>query len=98
MRRVWRRYLVGKFGDGGYKLGFSAISLIALGLVVIGMRDAPYVQVWLPPVWFHLWVLPIMFVAFFFLAASFVPSNMPRLVRHPMSIGALLLCIAPLAR
>ena len=81
---------------GGYKLGFSAISLLALGLIVIGMRDAPYVQVWLPPVWLHLMVLPIMFVAFFFLASSLVPSNMPRLVHHPMSIGVLLLSLAHL--
>lgn len=91
-----RAYLVGKFGVTGYKLGFSAISLVAFGLIVIGMRDAPYVQVWLPPVWLHLFVLPLMFVAFYFLAASLVPSNMPRLVRHPMSIGVVLLSLAHL--
>ena len=91
-----RRYLIANFGEPAYKLGFSAISLIALGLIVIGMRDAPYVHVWLPPVWLHLFVLPILFVAFYFLAASIVPSNMPRLVRHPMSIGVLLICVAHL--
>ena len=91
-----RRYLVGRFGETEYKLGFSAITLVAFGLIIVGMRDASYVQVWLPPVWLHLWVLPLMFVAFFFLASSIVPSNMPRLVRHPMSIGIVLLCIAHL--
>lgn len=91
-----RRYLVGRFGETQYKLGFSALSLVAGGLVVIGMRDTPYSQVWLPPVWLHLFVLPILFVAFFFLASCLVPSNMPRLVRHPMSIGVLLLCVAHL--
>ncbi|MGR8948912.1 MAG: NnrU family protein [Gammaproteobacteria bacterium] len=91
-----RRYLVGRFGEKEYKIGFSAISLLAFGLIVIGMRDAEYVQIWLPPVWLHLFVLPIMFVGFFFLASTIVPSNMPRLVRHPMSIGVVFLCVAHL--
>lgn len=91
-----RRYLLGRLGETHYKLGFSAASLIAFGLIVIGMRDAPYTQMWLLPVWWHLYVLPILFVAFFFLASCVVPSNMPRLVRHPMSIGVLLLCAAHL--
>lgn len=91
-----RRYLVGRFGETQYKIGFSAISLIAFGLIVIGMRDAEYAQVWLPPVWLHLFVLPLLFVGFFFFASCFVPSNMPRLVRHPMSIGVLFFCTAHL--
>ena len=60
------------------------------------MRDAPYVQVWLPPVWLHLFVLPAQVCGIFLLAASLVPSNMPRLVRHPMSIGVVLLSLAHL--
>lgn len=91
-----RAYLVGRFGELNYKLGFSAVSLIGFGLIVIGMRDAQYVQVWLAPVWLHLLVLPILFVAFYFLATNLVPSNMPRIVKHPMSIGVLLFCIAHL--
>ncbi len=91
-----RAYLVGRFGEKEYKFGFSAVTLVSFGLIIIGMRDAPYVQVWLPPVWLHLWVLPLMFVAFFFLASNLVPSNMPRLVRHPMSFGVILFCVAHL--
>ena len=91
-----RGHLIAKHGETAYKLGFSALSLIAFGLIIIGMRDATYVQVWLPPVWLHLFVLPIMYVAFFFLATTLVPSNMPRLVKHPMSIGVILLCLAHL--
>ncbi|MEM7467396.1 MAG: NnrU family protein [Pseudomonadota bacterium] len=90
------RHLVGRFGENEYKFGTGVLTLVAFGLIVIGMRDIPYAQVWLPPVWLHLFVLPLLFVAFFFIASSFVPSNMPRLVGQPIYIGIILFSVAHL--
>ena len=91
-----RNRLVTRFGEAEYKVAFSALTLVAFGLIVIGKREAEWVYVWLPPVWLHLFILPILFVAFYCLAAAYVPSNLPRFTRHPMLWGVALWAIAHL--
>jgi uncharacterized membrane protein len=79
-----RPALIGRYGLGAYRLGAVAIALAALALILVGKTSGEYIYGWLPPVWLHLFVLPLMFGAFLLLAAEFLPSNIRRLTNRPI--------------
>lgn len=79
-----RPKMIGRYGLGGYRLGMGAIALAALTLILVGKTSGEYIYVWLPPVWLHLFVLPLMFVAFLLLAVEFLPSNIRRFTNRPI--------------
>jgi uncharacterized membrane protein len=91
-----RSALSKRFGSGAYAIGVGALVLAGLALVLAGKSHAAYTYVWLPPIWLHLLVLPLMFVAFIFLAAGVVPSNLRRFTRRPALWGAVLGAVAHL--
>lgn len=84
---ILRSALIGRYGVAPYRVGGATLAIGALALIVAGKSDAAYHYVWLPPVWLHLFMLPLMFVAFVFVAASLVPSNLRRLSRRPVLWG-----------
>jgi uncharacterized membrane protein len=79
-----RPVLIRRYGLGAFRLGAGSIALVALALILVGKTSVEYIYVWLPPVWLHLFVLPLMFVAFLLLAAEFLPSNIRRLTNRPI--------------
>ena len=79
-----RPKMIGRYGLGAYRLGIGAIALAALTLILVGKTSGEYIYVWLPPVWLHLFVLPLMFVAFLLLAVEFLPSNIRRFTSRPI--------------
>ncbi len=91
-----RGRLVGTLGAAAYRIGFAALALAGLALIVAGRAHAAYLFVWLPPAWLHLLVLPLMFIAFACIAAEVVPSNLKRFARRPFLWGVLLWAIAHL--
>ena len=79
--------IVGRVGEGTYKLGFSVITLTGLGLIVYGFQLSEFVPLWDPLPWARTatyWVMP---VALILVSAADVPNNIKRYVRHPMLIG-----------
>jgi len=79
-----RSKMIGLYGLGAYRLGIGAIALTALTLILVGKTSGEYIYVWLPPVWLHLFVLPLMFVAFLLLAVELLPSNIRRFTNRPI--------------
>ena len=54
MARDRRAEIVGRIGEGRYKLGYAALSLLGLVLIGVGFHDyrlSGYIPVWDPPVW-----------------------------------------------
>lgn len=76
-----------RVGHNRYRGLFSLVSLVGFVLLVVGMGRAPFVPLWNPPSWAHqaaIWSMP---VAFVFLVAAFIPTNLKRFTRHPMLWG-----------
>lgn len=91
MLRGPRAGLIGRFGENGYKLGYTALSILGLGLTVYGYqlyRANGMIPIWDPPVWTrHLAVLLTLFAFISLAAAGKKPSHIQAAVKHPMLLG-----------
>ena len=86
----WRGAQIARFGETGWKLVYSLVSLI--GLVVLihgyGMSRADPVLVWNPPIWTRHLAALLTLPAFILLAAAYVPGNrIKAALGHPMILG-----------
>jgi len=92
--------LVARFGPNAYKLGFTAVSLIGLGLIIYGailMRGSPAdLHLWSPPVWTRHLAWLLMLAAFVLLAATGLPSHIRDWVGHPMLTAIMVWALAHL--
>lgn len=86
-----RRGVIERFGEGAYKGFFAVVALVGLVLIVIGygkLQDPALAgknpQLWYPPVWTRHIALLLMIPALILLVAAYVPSNIKRIVGHPM--------------
>ncbi|MEM7137635.1 MAG: NnrU family protein [Myxococcota bacterium] len=79
-----RERIINRVGFGAYRGLFSLAAVVGLVLIVLGMRWAPTVPMWTPPGWGFTAAVVGMPLAFVFLAASYLPTNLKRWVRHPM--------------
>ncbi len=96
-----RSGLLARFGEGPYKTGFAVISLIGLVLIIIGygklqVDAGKNPQIWVPPVWTAHIALLLMVFSMILLVAAYVPSNIKRIVRHPMLAAVKLWALAHL--
>lgn len=82
-----RERLKNQFGPWGYRAIFSILSLAGLVLVVAGFRGAEFQPLWSPPGFGRPLAMVLMPFAFIFLVATYMPTNLRRLVKHPMLIG-----------
>ena len=85
-----RNGIVAKLGDGPYKAIFSIISIIALALIVMGLRSAETIPMYDPPSWGRTANYVVMFVAiylFFSNSLGSAPSSAKVATAHPMSWG-----------
>ena len=70
-----RAAVIARLGAGRYKVVFAVVSLGALVLMVVGYRQADFVNVWTPPVWtMHINNL-LMLLALFLMDAKRFNSN-----------------------
>lgn len=78
---------VERLGDGPVKGIVSLLSIVAISLIVIGYRDASFVNVWFPPAWTtHLNnLLNLAALGMFF--AGNIPGHVRSWVRHPQLTG-----------
>lgn len=90
MARGPRAALIKRFGEGGYKVGYSLVSLVGIVLVSIGFgeyRAAGYIPVWDPPAGLRHLALLLMLPAFVFFAAAYLPGHIKARLKHPMLAG-----------
>ncbi len=82
-----RDALVSKIGLDRYKGVFSLAIVASIVLMVLGWRSTIPGIAYLPPAWGRSAALVLMLVAFILFAASGVPTNIKRLIRHPQLTG-----------
>ena len=90
MKRDLRAQLIERFGAGGYRGLYSAVSLIGFGLLIYGyglQRAAGYTVVWEPPVWTRHLALLLNLPIFILLAVGRRPSWLLSRVKHPMLLA-----------
>lgn len=85
-----RQWLVERLGEGTYKVIFALFALTGLGLIIVGMGQAPYVPVWQPPPWGNGLAVMLLVPAFILLVAAYLPGNVHRITPHPMLWGVVL--------
>ena len=91
-----RTQLVDKLGFNQYRALFSLVALVGLILIIVGKVRADFHSLWVPPSWGRLAALPLMFVALILLTAANMPSNIKRVLRHPMLAGVIVWACAHL--
>ena len=90
MKRDLRARLIERFGAGGYKGLYSAVSILGFVLLIYGyglQRAAGYTVVWEPPVWTRHLALLLNLPIFILLAIGKRPSWLLSRVKHPMLLA-----------
>ena len=82
-----RSRLLNRMGEPAYKGTFALAIVLSVVLIVIGWRSTTPVWVYAGPAWGR-WVTNLgMCAALVLFAASVLPTNLKRVVRHPQLIG-----------
>lgn len=98
-RREARARLIARIGEGPYKIAFSVISAIGIGLIAYGFaryRAGEWINVWYPPVWTRHLALLLNWVALICIVAAYIPGHIKRVLKHPMLVGVKLWAFAHL--
>lgn len=86
----WRTAQIARRGAKAWKLGYAVLSLAGFVLIVVGYGDAraATTMLWTPPVWTRHVAIPLVLIAFVFLAAANIPgTKLKAAVHHPMVLG-----------
>src|ERR1700677_3834154 len=89
-RRNERASLVERIGEWPYRGLFSLVAIIGIGLIAYGFasyRAAGMITVWDPPAWTRHIVVVLMWPASIMVAATYIPGNIKRVLKHPMLAG-----------
>jgi uncharacterized membrane protein len=98
-RRDARAALTAQIGEGRYKVLFSVVSIIGIGLVWWGFaryRATGWVDVWFPPAWMRHVTVALMWPSIICVVAAYIPGNIKRKLKHPMLVGVKLWAFAHL--
>jgi len=98
-QRELRARFVESMGEGGYKIGYSLVSIAGLALTVWGFahyRAAGMVNVWEPPTAFKHIAVALMLPAVILVAASYIRGRIYTTLKHPMLAGVKLWAAAHL--
>src|ERR671920_2166331 len=99
MARGARSAAIARIGEGPYKGLYSIVSLAGVVLIAIGYgryRAAGYIQVWDPPDWTRHLSLLLVWFAFVFFVAAYLPGRIKRTLKHPMLAGLKVWAVAHL--
>jgi uncharacterized membrane protein len=95
----WRAAQLRQWGPMRWRAGYTAVSVVGLGLVIAGYgaaRATP-VDLWMPPTATRHVAALLMLLSFVLLTAAYVPgSRLKAKVRHPMLLGVKVWALAHL--
>jgi uncharacterized membrane protein len=91
-----RQSMLTSLGPQGYRAIFSLAIVASVVLMVVGWQGSPARAVYAPPAWGSTAAQLLMIAAFVLFAASGVPTNIKRFVRHPQLTGVALWSLAHL--
>ena len=92
----WRRYAISKVGENTYKGLFALCILVSVALMVIGWRSSLPIGLYVPARGMSHLAALLLLVAFILMAASSLPTNIKRFVRHPQLSAVILWAVAHL--
>jgi uncharacterized membrane protein len=98
-RRQARAALIRSMGEVGYKIIYSVISIIGVGLIAYGFaqyRAHNWVDVWHPPTAFKHITVALMLPAVILMVASYLRGKIYTTIKHPMLAGTKLWVVAHL--
>ncbi|UGV26352.1 NnrU family protein [Rhodopseudomonas boonkerdii] len=98
-RRAARADMIARLGEGGYKIAFSAISLVGLIMIIWGFatyRTTGWIDVWYPPLWIKHLTIALMLPAVIMVAASYIRGRIYTTLKHPMLAGVKLWALSHL--
>ncbi|MQX37327.1 NnrU family protein [Roseospira navarrensis] len=87
---VLRNRIANGMGAMTYKAVFSLVSVAGVALIIYGFGQAPHVPGYDMPAWGVYLPLIAMPLSFILVIAAYVPCNIKRVTRHPMTLGILL--------
>jgi len=82
-----RGRLVGRLGESGYRAMFAVLSAASLILLIYAFAKAPSVTIWSPPSWTRWIAIILMWPAFIFLVAAYVPGKIKERLKHPFLVA-----------
>jgi len=82
-----RERLVARLGEGRFTGLYIATSVTGMTCILLGKYIAPVVNVWFPPLWTRDVAGLLVLAGFILLFALFLPTNLRRLIKHPMLLG-----------
>lgn len=95
-----RADLIARFGKTSYTTAYAIASLIGFALIVYGFgayRAGGYIPVWEPPRGMAHLVIPLMWVAFVALAATFAPAGkIKAMLKYPLIVSIKIWALAHL--
>jgi len=86
-QRDRRAALIARTGESLYKLGFTVVSLVGLGLIIWGFADyraTGWVDVWYPPIAMKHITIALMLPAVIMVVAAFIRGRIYTTLKHPM--------------
>lgn len=91
-----RAWCVERIGEIAYRMLFAAVAILAVVLLATGLGRAEYVPLW-DPLPLGREIAPgLMAVAVLLLVSAYVPTNLRRLVDHPMLWAVILWALSHL--
>ena len=93
--------LIARFGPRGYKAIFGVFSLVGLALIVLGFyklqrHPGKNPILWDPPTWSRHLALALMLPAMIALVATYIPSHIHVMLKHPMLVAIKIWALAHL--
>jgi len=91
--------LIAKTSATGYRIAFNLLSVVAIILVVAGLKRVDFVELYQPPVWGRSLALILMLPAIYLFFSNSVgpaPSSAQAVTAHPMNWGIVVWSIAHL--
>jgi uncharacterized membrane protein len=98
-QRALRARLIAAWGEGGYKSGYSVVSLLGLVLIVWGFADyraTGWIDIWFPPKALKHVTVALMLPAVILVVASYIRGRIYLALKHPMLAGVKLWAAAHL--
>jgi uncharacterized membrane protein len=82
-----RDRLMAQLGQQTYRVSFAVLSTASLILLIYAFAKAPVVTVWSPPSWTRWIAIVLMWPAFIFTVAAFVPGKIKAKVKFPFLVA-----------
>jgi uncharacterized membrane protein len=98
-RRELRAGLIGRFGEGTYKIVYSVASIVGVILIGYGFaryRASGWTDVWYPPSWTRHVTVLLVWPAIICFTAAYSPGRIKTALKHPMLVGTKLWALAHL--